>query len=183
MAWKYRKGFTIVELMVTVVILIILTLLLVTRLVFTQMGGRDQERETDITTIATGLELYYQNGSPDGTIPKGYYPGADQVDAAALLSPPFQDFLEGISKGTYEAPGGPINGNVNFNAPRLVGTNPDGSYTDSDVRGVLMWYPYVYQVLKRDNYPCFTSLDCVKYNLYYIDEQSNTVIKIRSKNQ
>lgn len=183
MVWKYRKGFTIVELMVTVVVLIILTMLLVTRLVFTQMGGRDQERKTDINTIATGLEVYYQNGSPNGSVPKGYYPGADQVDTAATTSPPFKDLLEGVSGINYEAPGGPINGNVNFNAPRLIGTNPDGSYTDSEVRGILMYYPYTYQVLKRDNFPCYTSLDCVKYNLYYIDEQSNTVIKIRSKNQ
>lgn len=180
---KQNKGFTIVELMVTITILLILTTLVVVRLISTQAGGRDQERETDILTIATGLEVYYQDGSPDGSVPKGYYPGSNQVNAAALTVPPFHNFLDGVSKISFEAPDGPINGNVNFNAPQLTGTNPDGSYTDSEVRGILNWYPYVYQVLKRDNHHCFTATDCVKFNLYYLHEESNTVIKIRSKNQ
>ena len=181
MAWKYRKGFTIVELMVTVVVLIILTMLLVTRLVFTQMGGRDQERKTDVTTIATGLEVYYQNGSPDGAIPKGYYPGAAQMNAAATTSVPYQNFLDGVSKATIEAPGRTASTSLGYFA--VTGTNPDGSYTDAQARSFLATYPYLYQPVQRNNANCVNYTNCVKFNLYYLEEQTNTVIKIRSKNQ
>jgi len=183
MTRNYGKGFTVVEIIVTIVALIILTTIVVTRLSLTQIGGRDQEREIDVETIATGLEVYYQDGGNTSSTPKGYYPGSDQVDAASLTTPPFNAFLEGVSTISYEAPGGLINGNANFQAPTQLGTNPDGSYTDSEVRSILQLHPYVYQVLKRDNAHCYSATECVKYNLYYLNEASNTVVKIRSKNQ
>lgn len=185
MTWKQGKGFTLIELMITIVILLILTTLVVTRLVRTEAGGRDRERDIDITTIATGLEVYYQDGSPDGSIPKGYYPGRQQVDVAAATDPPFISFLDGVAIASFSSPNKAPSGfsDTDFNHYNVTGTNPDGSYTDAQARSLLYWVPYLYQPLTRSNGNCNNYTDCVKFNLYYLKEETNTVVMIRSKNQ
>ena len=185
MMWKQGKGFTLIELIVTIVILTILTTIVVARLVRTEVGARDREREIDITTIATGLEAYYENGSPDDSIPKGYYPGRQQVDAAAATSPPFNTFLDGVPIASFTSPIKAPSGvsDTDFNHYNITGTNPDGSYTDAQARSILYWVPYLYQPLTRSKTNCFNYADCVKFNLYYLKEETDTVVQIRSKNQ
>lgn len=178
---KYGRGFTIVELIVTITILIILTTLVVVRLSTTQVAGRDQEREIDATAIATGLEVYYQNGSQDGSVPKGYYPGTAQVTAAASTSPPFNSFLEGVPRISFEAPGRTISNSFGFVA--ATGTTIDGSFTTLQARTHLASYAYLYQPMRRNNTICANYTDCVRFNLYYLDERSNAVIHLKSKNQ
>lgn len=172
--------------MVVVTILLILTTLVTVRLLSTQAGGRDQERTIDISTIANGLEVYYESGSLDATIPKGYYPGATQVQAAAATSTPFREFLEGVPRSSFEAPDRTIDTSFGIDpnyATSALGTNGDGSYSDTQARALLSTFPYLYQPLRRDNAFCANYLDCVKFNLYYIKEETDTVIKIRSKYQ
>lgn len=182
---KQGKGFTIVELMVTIVIILILTTIMVTRLLMAETGSRDREREIDMQTIATGLEVYYQNGSPDGSIPKGYYPGRQQVDTAAVTSPPFKTFLDGVAAASYTSPIPAPAGvsTTDFNHYNVAGTNPDGTYTDAQARSLLYWVPYLYQPLTRANANCSNYVDCVRFNLYYLKEDPNEVVMIRSKNQ
>lgn len=183
---KRAGGFTIVELIVIIVVLVILTTLVATRLRFTQASGRDQERSIDISTIATGLEVYYQNGNVTTYTPKGYYPGATEVNAAAALSPPFKEFLDGVAANSLIAPDRTINDSFGIDpnyATSPAGANTDGSYSDAQVRPLLVNFPYLYQPLKRDNTFCVNYVDCVKFNLYYLEESSNTVITTRSKNQ
>lgn len=176
------KGFTIVELLVTITILLILTSLVVTRLLFTEAGGRDKEREIDISAIATGLETYYQDGSPDGSVPKGHYPGYNEVNTAAMTTPPFKTFLDGVPEISYQGPDKTPN-TTTFDASDVAGSNPDGSYTDAEARDQLYFFPYLYQPLARANTACFDYTYCVKFNLYYLNESTDTVIKIGSKNQ
>jgi prepilin-type N-terminal cleavage/methylation domain-containing protein len=183
---KRGGGFTIVELMVTVSIMVILMTIVTVRLISTQGNARDEERSTDTITIAQGLETFYRSGSPKLGIPKGYYPGGQQVQIAAATTPPFSEFLDGVSKSSYEAPKRDSTNSFGVNpayATAPIGSNPDGSYSDAQVRPLLATFHYLYQPLKRDNSFCANYLDCAKYNLYYISEVDNVVHVIRSKNQ
>ncbi len=180
------QGFTIVELMVTVVVLLVLITIVVVRLAATQASGRDQEREIDTAAIATGLEVYYQDGDDDAAIPKGYYPGATQILAAAGGSPPFGDLLEGVPEASFIAPERIVTTSFGVDpnyATAPAGANPDGSYDETQALALLTTYPYLYQPLRRDNTFCANYLDCVRFNLYYLEEETGDVITIRSKNQ
>lgn len=189
MVRKRGAGFTIVELIITIVILVILTTLAVVRLSSTQVSGRDHERQIDVETIATGLELYYENGNPLENIPKGYYPGGVQIEEAAspTFTPPFREFLEGVSEISYIAPDRSLEDSFgvdpNYATSPVVGANNDGSYNDTQVRALLSTKPYLYQPLRRNNSFCANYTDCVKFNLYYLLENSDTVVKIRSQHQ
>lgn len=179
-------GFTIIELIVTITIMVILMTIITVRLMATQANARDEERSTDITTLATGLETYYSSGSPKAGIPKGYYPGALQVQTSAAASPPFTEFLAGVPKSSFEAPKRTISNSFGVNpayASAAAGSNPDGSYSDAQARALIPTFNYLYQPLKRDNSFCANYLDCVKFNLYYISEVDNILHTVRSKNQ
>lgn len=189
MTRKHTEGFTIVELIVTITILVILTTLVVVRLSSTQADGRDQERNIDVTTIAAGLETYYENGNDTTFTPKGYYPGAAEISTASALTPPFKEFLEGVSRISLEAPGLSAQESFGVDPAGARGVNPgnvstpDGSYGDVQAKALLATIPYLYQPLKRDNTFCTSYADCVKYNLYYLKETTNTVVRIGSKHQ
>ena len=179
-------GFTIVELVVTITILVILTTLAVARLSSAQVGSRDQERQADIAALSTGLESYYQNGDPLTYIPKGYYPGRNQISTASSTTPPFKEFLDGLAEASYVAPDRTISNSFGVDpayATAPIGANPDGSYSDAQARALLASFPYLYQPLRRNDAFCVSYLDCVRFNLYYLHEGTNTVKVIRSKNQ
>jgi prepilin-type N-terminal cleavage/methylation domain-containing protein len=183
---KRGGGFTLVELMITITIMVILMTLATVNLLSAQAGGRDQERQTDIGAIDRGLEVYYLNGNPYANVPKGYYPGGQEVTAAASASPPFSNFLEGVSTTSYEAPdlsaasSFGVDPNYTTSAP---GSNADGSYSDAQARTLIATRPYLYQPLTRSNTFCASYANCVKFNLYYLTEVDNVVHKITSKNQ
>lgn len=183
MLGKSKAGFTIIELIITIVILVILTTIVVVRLTSTQVGSRDQKRETDITTLATALENYYQNGDPVAAVPAGYYPGASQVTTAAARTPAFNEFLEGVPLSSYYAPDSEDEAAFGVDLVAAAGVNPDGSYNDSQARNLLENTPYLYQPLQRNNQFCAHYASCVKFNLYYLHEGNDEVVKIRSKNQ
>jgi prepilin-type N-terminal cleavage/methylation domain-containing protein len=64
------RGFTIVELIITITIMGILLTLAVVGVGTTQMNARDNERKADIEAIALHLESFYRGGSRDSsTIP------------------------------------------------------------------------------------------------------------------
>lgn len=197
MAKKRGAGFTIVELIVVISILILLTTIVTVRLRSTQKGGRDQERKTDITAIANGLEIYYENGNPHTYTPKGYYPGGLQVEAASALTPPFSEFLEGVPAASLRAPDREIvesfgvDPNYTTTAP---GSNTDGSYSDAQAKALLATRAYLYQPLRRNGTFCTNYSDCVRFNLYYQLEELKEptaecpstiekICKVRSKNQ
>lgn len=183
---KRGGGFTLIELMITITIMVILMTLAVVNLLSSQANGRDKERQADMDTLARGLEVYYLSGNPITNTPAGYYPGGQEVTTAAGTTPPYSRFLEGVPQTSFEAPNRDatnsfgVDPNYTTSAP---GSNPDGSYDDTQARTLLATIPYLYQPLKRDNTFCASFADCVKFNLYYLTEADNTLHKIRSKNQ
>ncbi|MFH1970889.1 MAG: prepilin-type N-terminal cleavage/methylation domain-containing protein, partial [Patescibacteria group bacterium] len=63
---KFKKGFTLVELLVVMGILGILVSLVAGNFRSSQIRGRDAQRKSDLKQIATALELFYGD--------YGYYP-------------------------------------------------------------------------------------------------------------
>lgn len=183
---KRGGGFTLIELMITLTIMTILMTLAVVNMLASQLDARDKEREVDVATIARGLEIYYVSGNAYTNTPKGYYPGAQEVTTAASSTPPFNNFLEGVSLTSFEAPKETIStsfgidSNYSTSSP---GNNPDGSYDDSQARTLLSSNSYLYQPLTRSNTFCTGYISCVKYNLYYLTERDDVVHTLRSKNQ
>lgn len=183
---KRGGGFTLIELIITITIMTILMTLAVVNLLTSQIDTRDQERRTDIGIIANGLEIYYTSGNPYTSTPRGYYPGGQEVTAAAAATPPFNNFLEGVGQTGFTAPRATITTSFGIDsnyATSAPGSNPDGSYSDSQARTLLANKPYLYQPLTRTNTFCASYLNCVRFNLYYLTERNNTVNVVRSKNQ
>lgn len=57
--WVKRKGFTIVELLIVIVVIGILAAITIVAYNGTQQRARDSQRESDVKTIVKALELYY----------------------------------------------------------------------------------------------------------------------------
>lgn len=57
-----RHGFTLIEIMITMAIMVILVAVAIVSLRGSQANGRDAKRASDIDTIARGLEQRYNNG-------------------------------------------------------------------------------------------------------------------------
>jgi len=90
---KSQKGFTIVELLIVIVVIGILAALVLNTFAGVQKRARDTERQTDVTALATQLEVYYND--------KGGYPQFSQISSEATATAAFK----GIDAGALKAPG------------------------------------------------------------------------------
>lgn len=91
--YKSQKGFTIVELLIVIVVIGILAALVLNTFAGVQERARDTERQTDVNSISTQLEVYYNDN--------GGYPTFAQIgtEANALA------LMDGIDEGALRAPG------------------------------------------------------------------------------
>lgn len=74
---KRNSGFTIVELLIVIVVIGILALLVITTYSGIQAKARNSKRSSDIATIQTQLEAFFQNN--------GYYPSLGNMNDANWL--------------------------------------------------------------------------------------------------
>lgn len=169
------RGFTVVELIITITIVGILLTVAFVNLSASQVTGRDDERESDIATIATHLEAYYSEGSDadfSGTTlaryPYGYFIGSEAS---------IRQLLPNIDTKSFIAPGA-----ANLGASFLLATNAD--QTTGGVRPVPTTSTYVYQPLNTLNQLCLLDTDdCRKFNLYYMLESTGAIVKVTSRHQ
>lgn len=176
-----RRGFTIVELLITITIMGILLTLAVVSLTSTQANGRDSERQGDAETIVLNLESYYNNSSQDSQgnffMSGGTYPGWGY-----LIPSTFAKILPDIDPKSTRAPGVDPSSPMSLvaatnNTQTPAGVQPQPSKTN-DV--------YVYQPLTKNSELCadpFVDGECRKFNIYYYQETSNSVQQLTSKNQ
>lgn len=75
---KNNKGFTIVELLIVIVVIGILALLVITTYSGIQQKARNSKRVTDVASIQTHLEAFYNE--------KGYYPNRGDMNDAAFVT-------------------------------------------------------------------------------------------------
>lgn len=95
---QFQKGFTIVELLIVIVVIGILAALVLNTFSGVQRRARDTERQTDVNSIATQLEVYYNDN--------GGYPvltGQLNSDTWAKTN------LKGIDTNALHAPGSTAN--------------------------------------------------------------------------
>jgi prepilin-type N-terminal cleavage/methylation domain-containing protein len=162
---KLRAGFTIVELIITMTIMVILITLSTATLSSNLARGRDQERKTDVANILIFQESAYNrnNGS--------YFPDS------SLNSPAVIDvYYANIDKNNLRAPGV-----VSPNYSLVKATN-----TVQTAAGVLPQptnTTYVYQVLTSAGGLCSTTGSCRKFNMYYLEESTNTTQMVTSRSQ
>lgn len=167
-----RRGFTIVELIIVIAIMGILLVLVAVNLRGSQANGRDEERKTDIETIALNLETFYQSGST-GSTNLGRYPSTGIIGQETTI-------LRDIDPKTLAVPGQTLSslraaGNSTQTTSGVI--IPPSSSNDV----------YLYQPLKLVAGVwslCTSGTDeCRKFNLYYWSEVNNNVVMFKSKNQ
>jgi prepilin-type N-terminal cleavage/methylation domain-containing protein len=182
------RGFTLVELLITMTIVIILLTLTVVGLRTSQANARDEERKTDVENLARGLELRYINGNPKATstdIVKGAYPGINEIlhglgwdrggyTPSQIVGGYMPDLLPGISTGNLTPPNG------SFNISCIWACQP--AETQSYIDSVTTINNYVYEPIDRSNNVCGGNA-CIRFNLYYRTEKDNVVHKVMSKHQ
>lgn len=77
-----KKGFTIIELLIVIAIIVILAGLVLTNIQGAQAKARDATRLGDIDSVATALEVFHNEN--------GYYPSTISTDSTAA------DYVPGI---------------------------------------------------------------------------------------
>lgn len=184
----YRSGFTLIELMIVMIVMVILLGLGVVSLGNIQAQARDKEREEDIASIARGLENRYNQGNPIVTAPdyvqKGSYPGVNET--LHIDGWDRSDYVPVQYDGNYRGDAFPGTSDKNFINPNsqwawyivcVWACQPAGDATqlqtafannDGD--------KYVYEPYDANGNICSNG-PCLGYNLYWKSETDTTVVK------
>lgn len=166
------RGFTIVEIIITVTIMGILLTLGVFSWNSAQINARDDERIADIEALQLGLESFYRSGT-DGSTSFGRYANTNMVASVANIKLVLRD----ADSKSFTAPG------ISDPLQTLIAAT-NAHQTTTGVTPQPTISQYVYQPIKSDGTLCtIGDVDCRKYNLYYRLEADNTVYKVTSKNQ
>jgi prepilin-type N-terminal cleavage/methylation domain-containing protein len=168
-----QLGFTMVEIIITVTIMAILLSLAVVNLNSTEANARDAERNSDVTTIANHLELFYKNGNNYTTL-TGRYPSTLLLNNGGTS---VKAFLNDIDLDSVTAPEA-----TSVPASFIVATN--NNQTEDGVTPQPTVSQYVYQPIQTNGTLCTTeSQECRKFTIFYRTEVDNTIKKVISKNQ
>lgn len=207
-----KRGFTVVEVLITLVIMAILLTLGVVSLRGMQANARDKERQTDIETMARGLERRYNEGNPVAvhtTNGVGQPVAAGERDTDPGRYPSTLEMWQaiGFNVGTYtpSQPGAyltklmPGVSDAATEPPTpagwldviCIGSGCDGKTPESASALDPHFGPstgtttdkYVYEPLTASGAFCGSEVECVRFNLYWYSEVSNSVQKVKSKHQ
>lgn len=173
-----RDGFTLIELMITLVVMVALMSLGVAAISNLQAQGRDKEREEDMAIIARGLEAYYNNGNPKVADRKGTYPNGAELDAI-ISNNYLGDALPGVSTQSITAP--------NKTAAEFFNAGSDTS-TDVDTALASGKYVYIPYVNAIDTPTSIATTGtpppvAVRYVLKYKKEIGGDIVTLESKHQ
>ena len=166
------RGFTVVELIITITIMGILLLLTVVSLTSSQISARDDERISDVESIQAALESFYSVGNGSlSTV--GYYPTVAITGSTDIT----RSFLTDINVKSLTAPG------ITDTTQTFVAAT-NNTQTVEGVSPPPTISQYIYQPIMSDGTLCTAgNTDCRKYNLYYRLEKDNTIYMVTSKNQ
>lgn len=191
------RGFTLVELLITITVMVILMSLAVISVRSTQANARDEERKSDIENIARGLERRYTDGNPVATMPwtaKGSYPGVNEVlhglgGLQSTFTPTqvtngyLTSLLPGTTTKSFTAP---TSSSVDFGmwcTSSCTGySSASLATTMASINSYTTTSKYTYSPVDRNNNICYNG-DCVKFYLYYRSEVDGQLYTVKSKNQ
>jgi len=202
-----KRGFTVVEVIVTMVVITVILSLGTVGLRASLANGRDAERQADIAAIAQGLEERYNNGNALEALPgppywydkKGRksYPGVNefihmQGSQRSGFTPEtvsngyFTDNLPGTSLSSLTTPSGNRIGQVCVYACQPAGNEAQLQSAYNGAQGIDR---YIYEAIDRNGNICSNGT-CVAYNLYWVKETDPTTTKgipglqiVKSKHQ
>lgn len=182
-----KRGFTVVEILVTLVVIAILLGLGTVGLRATLVNGRDSERKADAETIARGLEQFYTYGVAGYS--KGHYPSLNEFwNDVVTGSKSYTDLTPGTSMAAFTSPSdnkGLILLCI-FQSPSAYWTTQPGCEAPgnaSKIRSSISSDWYGYEPLTPSGAHCYNASDCVAFNLYWFSEAENDIKKISSRHQ
>ena len=207
-----KRGFTVVEVLITLAVMAILLTLGVVSLRGMQANARDKERESDIQTMARGLERRYAEGNPVAvhmTDDAGNPVPAGSRDTDPGRYPSILEMWQAIgfdvgrfspsNPGAYQTKLMPGTSLASIEPPTpagwldviCIGSSCVGKTPGSTAALDPHFGPstgnttdkYVYEPITADNEFCGTGGECVRFNLYWYSEVSNSVQKVESKHQ
>ena len=168
-----QRGFTLIELVITVTIMVILLALAAVNLSSTQASQRDAERATDVATISNNLETFYETGTNISTVLNRY-------PSTALLA-------SGETSIRALLPDIDINSVIAPDATTAAISFIPATNAIETVAGVLpkpTQTQYVYQPIQTNGALCTSEVqECRRYAIFYRTEIDNTVKKVTSKHQ
>lgn len=162
-----RSGFTLIEVLITITIMVVLLTLTVVILRGNQVDARDEQRATNALVIAQQLENRYISGGA-ASAGRGYYPPTLTVDTESEVLSVLRD----LDKRALRAPDVSEASPMSFS----VATG-SGNQTPTISR-------YIYQPLTASGNICQSSgAACVKFIMWYRLEADSSIKQIQSRNQ
>ena len=161
---KRLAGFTLVELLVTISVMVILLTLGTVSLTSYQVNARDVERKIDVGIITQQLEAYYSTA--------GSYPSTALMNTESTVNSTLPD----IDPKALRDPNTPTTSTMSLTVAPSASVPSIASLNSGKT--------YMYQPLTSANALCTTTaMECRKFNLYYTLETDLSVKTITSKHQ
>lgn len=175
-----RVGFTLIEVLITIIVITILLIVAVALMRNGEANARDDTRKTDVTEIAQQLDSFYNSGT-NGSTSIGQYPGLDLVAGSSPCNPPTaaqesttKSTLRDLDWKALRAPG------ISTSSPMSLLCAPDNTTTQNPTIG-----QFIYQPLTSTGALCTTtSSGCRKFVIYYrLETNTSTVQTLMSRYQ
>lgn len=151
---QVKKGFTIVELVVVIVVIGILSSLVIVGFTKYMADTRDNRRAADMTVIAEALEKYYDQ--------HGEYPGCAALTAS--ISTVTSTTLKDVDQSALIAPSSPDPTQNSLKCSTLTLNGDD-----------------FYEYIGDGSGSCSTGTSCLSFTLRYKDEGDNQIATIPSR--
>jgi prepilin-type N-terminal cleavage/methylation domain-containing protein len=195
-----RRGFSVVELVVVIVVMGILSTIAFAAFRSTQAQARDDALKSDAESIARGLESYYKTGNPTYNVPAGKYPGVAEILHAGGWDQPevgpivYGGYMSSWLDGVTPSAVWPEHkfGALVILVSQLNG-DPVNKISDTTIRSLVQtkkvyYLPIMYE--NKDVYGddrqtlCINKVSmCTSFKLYYRTEVGDQIKVIESKHQ